>query len=433
MVTHLAAPPLRSAPPGSHRSAVPQPSETGAQTFPRHRPSARAPDRSPVTGPTQPTQVRTYPGSAESAARAPNAKKGLRLFIALLVIPSLVACGTAAAQPNGTPSPAPASAVASAPQATEPGPTDYSQSSHWLALPTTPDKAVDVFYLSPTEYSKALPSDGIIGAVDNPAMMKGVQAAFSRQATAFETVANIYAPYYRQADAASRAALPQAEQVAIVAGAPTQDGLAAFDYYITHYNDGRPFFLAGHSLGSNVLANLLAQYMKDHPEVYKRMVAAYVVGYSITPEYLAQNPLLTFATGPTDTGVIVSWNTEALVVDGSNPVTMPGGLAINPISWTRTEAVAPAAQNLGSIALGQDGTPTVDANGNIAPVLGFADARVDTARGVVITSTVPVDQYSPGGPGRFPKGVYHTFDIPFYFFDLRANAADRAADFLGTK
>ena len=128
-------------------------------------------------------------------------------------------------------------------------------------------------------------------------MMRGAQVAYSRQATAFAPYVNIYSPFHRQADSVARAALPQSEQVKIVAGAPTVDGIAAFDYYIKHYNHGWPFILAGHSLGSNVLANLLAQYMKKNPNVYKRMIAAYVPGYSITPQYLAQNPELKFAKG----------------------------------------------------------------------------------------------------------------------------------------
>jgi hypothetical protein len=32
-----------------------------------------------------------------------------------------------------------------------------------------------------------------------------------------------------------------------------------------------------------VPANLPADYMKEHPAVYKRMIAAYIIGYSITP------------------------------------------------------------------------------------------------------------------------------------------------------
>jgi hypothetical protein len=161
--------------------------------------------------------------------------------------------------------------------------------------------------------------------------------------------------------------------------------------------------------------------------VYKRMIAAYVVGQSITPEYLADNPHLKYATGPDDTGVIVSWNTEAPVVNGTNPVTLPGGIAINPITWTTGEAPAAAAQSLGSIELNpQTGMPELDADGQIKRMMGVADARVDQKRGVVICSTVDPADYASG----FPKGVYHAFDYPFYFFDVRANAANRIEHYL---
>ena len=128
--------------------------------------------------------------------------------------------------------------------------------------------------------------------------------------------------------------------------------------------------------------------MKQNPEVYNRMIAAYVIGYSITPEYLSNNPHLKFAQNATDTRVIISYNTEAPIVAGRNPVVLPGALAINPISWTRGEATASAAENLGSIEMNTDG--------KMVPLKNYADARVDIARGVVICSTVDVNKLSPG-------------------------------------
>ena len=383
-----------------------------------------------VRGVPRAVPARAVAARAVAARAVPARAVPARAVAALIAAVVLAACGA------GTPAASPApSAVATAPASTapEPPPPDYTQASSWLAVPASIDKPVDLFYLAPTEYRRASASASIIGAFDDPGTVAGSRTAFSREASAFETVANIYAPYYRQADASARAALPAAEQVAIVAGAPTEDGIAAFDYYINHDNGGRPFFLAGHSLGSNVIANLLASYMPAHPDVYRRMIAAYTVGYSITPAYLAANPTLAFATGPTDTGVIVSWNSEAPTIGGPNPVLLPGGLVINPITWTTSETLATAGQNLGSIVSNADGGPATDANGDISPVFGLADAQVDTAKGVVIVSTVPVGMYSPGGPGQFPQGVFHSYDIPFFFFDLRQNAADRAAHFAAVK
>jgi hypothetical protein len=309
------------------------------------------------------------------------------------------------------------------------GTTDYSKAAHWMSLPA-PVKPVDVFYLYPSAWQKAKPSDPNICEIDNPTMLKGANVAFARQATAFETVGNIYAPYYRQSDAATTLALPLADQAKVVGGIPATDAIAAFDYYIKHYNNGRPFILAGHSQGSNVLIFLLSKYMKANPKVYNRMIVAYVIGYSVTDKYLAANPHLKFAEGPDDTGVIVSYNTEAPGVEGKNPVVSPSANVINPINWTRTEQLATAQENLGSIALNKDGTVVFDKDGNIARVMNYADARIDKARGTLICSTADEEALAPGKPGGAPRGIYHTFDYPFYYFDIRANASNRTKNFL---
>ena len=182
--------------------------------------------------------------------------------------------------------------------------TDYSKPEHWLAMPVVLDKKVDVFYLYPTAWLKVDKNEANICEINNPTMRIGSKAAYGRQATAFEPLGNMFAPFYRQAD------LSPVEREKVIGGIPTLDAVAAFDYYIKNYNHGRPFILAGHSQGSNVLSNLLAGYMKEHPEVQSGMIAAYVIGYSVTGEYLAKNPHLKFAEGPEDTGVIVSYNTN---------------------------------------------------------------------------------------------------------------------------
>jgi len=294
--------------------------------------------------------------------------------------------------------------------------TDYANPEYWLSLPTSAEKTVDVFYLYPTVFQNADKNEPNICDIDNPIMLKYSKLAFAFQASAFEPVGNIYAPYYRQADAAYTLGLPLAEQDKVVGGIPTADAMAAFDYYIRNFNQGRPFILAGHSQGSNVLLYLLSDYMKLHPEVQQRMVAAYVIGYSITPEYLKKNPHLKFAQGASDTGVIISYNTEAPKVAGKNPVVLPGAMAINPISWTRGEKTATASQSLGSVGM--------DASGKMVTLQHYADARVSAERGVVICSTVDVEKLSPGSQ-VFPKGVYHSYDYPFYYYNLRENAAIR--------
>jgi hypothetical protein len=298
-----------------------------------------------------------------------------------------------------------------------PASTDYSQSGHWLSLPPTVYKA-DVFYVYPTTSWTKDNTISMICAVDDSLMMAGAASAYARQATAFDTAANVYAPFYRQDNSSPD------NRLNVIAGIPTTDVTAAFDYYIRNFNKGRPFILAGHSQGANIVCNLLSGYLKNNPGVYARMIAAYVIGGPVTKQFLKDNPHLKFATGPDDTGVIISYNTEAPGFTGVNPVLYGSvGLVINPITWTRDETQATTAQGLGSLF--------PDKQGQWVKIPQYADARVDTANGVLVCASADeakiavIDSLS-----GYPKGVYHSFDFPFYYFNLRQNAANRIQKFL---
>ncbi len=297
--------------------------------------------------------------------------------------------------------------------------TNYAIRSSWLMADTSQSKPVDIFYVYPTAYQRG-EGDPAYCAIDNLSMVKGAIGALNRQASAFLPVGNIYAPYYRQADAGYVLTMPSIEgQDEAIRVIPAADCLAAFNVYLEHFNDGRPFILAGHSQGSNVLLYLLAE-ISQKPQVLDKLVAAYVIGFSVTQEYLDQYPTLRFATGPTDTGVIISYNTEAPGV-AENPVVRPGALAINPITWTREETLATKEQNAGSIL------PVSPVMADLTPIMNLASAKVDTARGVVVCASVDPKQFALPG---WPAGVYHSYDYPFYFYNIRENAQARVDAYL---
>ncbi len=300
-----------------------------------------------------------------------------------------------------------------------PQPSDYANADNWARISATSGKAVDVFYVYPTTWEKQNPDDPDCCAIDYQPMRTRVEDMIAEQASAFETVGNLYAPYYRQM---AIDVMSTDRKETALRGEPLIDVTAAFDYFINHYNNGRPYIIAAHSQGSNIMMLLLADYMKQHPELQKRMVAAYIIGYDVTQAYLDKNKHLTFAQWATDTGVLISWNTEAPEIGGSNPVMADGvGVCINPLSWTRTAEPADASLNLGCAAL---------ENGQlISTIPGFADAIIDLSRGTVTCSTVDPDVYSLPG-GVFPAGVYHGQDYGFYYYNIRQNAQDRANAFL---
>jgi hypothetical protein len=302
--------------------------------------------------------------------------------------------------------------------------TDYSKNKNWLSLPVNGTKNADIFYLYPTAWYKQDAAEPNFCALDHPVMLLGSQGAFERQATAFETVGNLYAPYYRQADAAYTLTLPPAERWAVIDSIPAKDAIAAFDHYIKNYNNGKPFILVGHSQGAQVLLILLNKYMSEHADVYARMVCAYVIGYPVTAEFMNANPHLKFAEGADDTGVIVSYNTQSpSVAPGANIVMANDiGLVINPINWKRDETHATAEESLGS-------NMPLDAQGNFGLIPNFADARINLAKGVLECTSVDENaMYQISG--AMGPGVYHSFDISFYYYNLRENAENRINRFL---
>ncbi len=297
--------------------------------------------------------------------------------------------------------------------------TDYSTEDNWINIPET-DYEVDVFYLYPTSWTHEEGTPHYCD-IDNEGLRAGADFSYARQATAFETCANVYAPYYRQVDALWILEDSLEAGQKYFDGIPYTDALAAFEYYLENYNDGKPFILVGHSQGATVIKSMLKYYMAENPDVYERMVAAYVVGYSVTEQELKDFPHLKFAEGADDTGVIVAWNTEAPGTE-YNPVLFEGTIAINPITWTRSEEPASADQNLGSLIANMQ-------TGELVPMSNLADAAVNLERGSVICSSVDLDTFSPDG-SPFPKGSYHINDFGFYYNNIRENAKTRIDAYL---
>jgi hypothetical protein len=300
--------------------------------------------------------------------------------------------------------------------------TDYSLTKNWLKLPPHTDKlehAADVFYLYSTSYDKLTEDDPLICPIDHQEMRREALYSYFKSGSVFQAHCNTFIPYYRQTDAPSCLSLPQKEKDELLKKGPVADATAAFDYYLKNYNNGRPYILAGHSQGSDVLLHVLSEYMSKNPEISKRMVAAYAIGYSVTPDYLADNPHLKFATGRSDTGVIISYNTEAPNCQTPNPVVLKDALNINPINWQRDDTHAANTESLGS---------RMPYHNFFQDVSQLADAQIDLQKNVLICSTLSGTPYDD--TGIFPPGIYHSLDYTLYYYDLRQNCLDRINAYL---
>jgi len=305
---------------------------------------------------------------------------------------------------------------------------DYSQAENWLDVPAAMVKdgaldaaaadglkAVDVFYVYPT-VTGFRPETEVCDMTDTT-MIAGAQMVRQIQTAVFDESCNVFMPYYRQIS------MPKLgmDYPAIIGFISQFDITDALDYYFTNLNQGRPFIIAGHSQGAATVIALLENYMTKHPELLSRMVAAYPIGFAVTRDWLAKTGLK-FAEGATDTGVIVSWNTEGPGnLKADNMTLAPGGLSINPINWKRDDTYASVKENLGSLTVeGKLVTP------------GIADARVDTVRGSVIVTTADAKLYAipADGAQMFGPECYHLHDYGFFFNNIKQNVADRIKAFI---
>lgn len=299
-------------------------------------------------------------------------------------------------------------------------PSDYSNKENWMTIPEITHD-VDTFYLYPTCYlddsEDALP----ICTIDNQAVRQRAQVVYENQATVFEESTNVFAPYYRQSNIYKVTGMNNQELEDYQRNEQRTDVYAALDYYFEHYNNGRPFIIAGHSQGSIMTRIVLGEYMEAHPEYYERMVAAYVIGYSITSDWLKDHPYLKFAEGADDTGVVVSWNTEGPGNKGQdNIVVEDGAISINPINWKRDSTYAAADENLGSRMFNAD-------TGSYEIKKDLADAQLDTERGVVICTAKAA--YTDA-VGLFGPESFHNNDYAFYYENLRENVKQRAENYI---
>lgn len=303
--------------------------------------------------------------------------------------------------------------------------SDYSDPGNWINIPEI-TKDVDTFYIYPTVYINPSPDAPSIVPIEDEMMRTGARRVYRLQASAFEESTNVFAPYYRQSNLAALAGKNSEEFMAFQYNEQRTDIYGALDYYFKNYNNGRPFILAGHSQGSMMLKIALRDYFKAKPELLDRMVAAYVIGFSITKEDLESNPALRFAERADDTGVIVSWNTEGPEnKDQANVVVQENAIAINPINWKRDDTYAPAKDNLGGII----GDLSSDDIKEVKP--GLADAQVDTERGVVICTTMPeyyvkVNELAES-ENLFGPASLHTSDYGAYYYNIMENVKTRIA------
>ena len=291
---------------------------------------------------------------------------------------------------------------------------DYSDAANWAYLETeNTDKTADVFFICPSvsggsddacnmSLSDTDTKESFVGAIN---MEKGIYDADSR----------FFAPYYRQIGL-NVYDMPEADREPYLETAYA-DVRDAFLYYMDNYNEGRPIVLAGFSQGADMCLRLMKDLFDDEA-LTDQLVACYAIGWRITEEDVAEYPQLKMATGESDTGVIVSFNSEA--EDITDSLVIPEGtktFAINPLNWKTDSTPADKSQNLGACFTDYSGEITSE-------IPELTGAYIDETRGALKVPDVSPEDY-PAGLSIFTDGVYHLYDYQFFYRNLQENVQTR--------
>jgi hypothetical protein len=239
------------------------------------------------------------------------------------------------------------------------GAPDYGDLNYWAAHPwkwdpsdSIPkplrheiiDSSADVFFLHPTTYTKRI--KGSNAAIDDDYLnAKTDYSSILYQASVFNGQCRVFSPRYRQASIKTFFAKDQMESEKAFDIA-YNDIKNSFDYYMKHWNMGRPIVIAGHSQGAKFAEKLLKDYFEGKP-LNSQLVVAYITGWSVPKEYFTT---LKMCEDSLQTGCICSWRTFR---NGYIPSYLRfekgNSFVTNPLTWTTGDLHASRKLNKGSI------------------------------------------------------------------------------------
>jgi Protein of unknown function (DUF3089) len=295
---------------------------------------------------------------------------------------------------------------------------DYSNLNYWAAHPNKwdpsdsipapfrqepVDSSVDVFFLHPTTYTRMRKMKKNNASIDDAYInAKTDYSAILYQASVFNQQCRVFAPRYRQAHI-KIFFLKEDDKRKEAFEIAYADIATAFEYYLQHWNNGRPIIIAGHSQGSLMAERLLKDYFENKP-LQKQLVAAYIPGWSVPKEYYSS---LKMCSDSLETGCICSWRTFR---KGYVPFYLKkekgNSYVTNPLSWTTDTAFAPRELNKGSVLTKFN--------------------KVYKQRSGAQTSNGLLYISKPKFPWSFLYlGNYHIGDINLFYLNIRENVRQR--------
>lgn len=210
---------------------------------------------------------------------------------------------------------------------------DYSDDAMWHVELNDMGDGADIFYIPSTWEFDRTTADGRICHYADPSISKhhdDVEIEMKGVAEYMADGNNFYSPHYRHITLDSWATLNEDTINRRYHDVSFVDVRNAFDLYMNERNNGRPFILAGFSQGGKSVVELMKILTSEQRE---KLVAAYVLGYKVTPDDIAAAPWINAARGADDTGVTICYNSVSDVRYVKPVVSAPNVMCINPVNW----------------------------------------------------------------------------------------------------
>lgn len=297
---------------------------------------------------------------------------------------------------------------------------NYNDINNWAAHPDKKDPSdevpkslsgkenqqlADVFFIHPTSYT-GISGDSFLWNADvrNAKINHETDnGAIRYQASIFNANYRVFAPRYRQAHYFSFLTHNLSDKKQALDIAYT-DVRKAFEYYLAHQRNGRPFLIAAHSQGTIHAHRLLREFVEGKP-LQQDFVGAYLPGMPVPADSFT---LLMPCKDSTDYGCWTSWRTWRY---GYEPNRFTA-VCHNPVTWTTDTLQVEKSRQKGAVLRDFKKTRT-----------GLCDAKVHN--GILWV-------HRPKFPGsRLIKNPnYHIGDFNLFYLDVRENASLRLQTFL---
>jgi hypothetical protein len=301
---------------------------------------------------------------------------------------------------------------------------EYSNLNYWAAHPwkkdpsdSVPqplkksyqqDTSTDVFFIYPTSLTSETDNRWNADIDDAKINSKTDYSSILYQASVFNASCRVFAPRYRQAHLkAFFVADSVSEKYFDTAYTDVKN---AFEYYLTHFNNGRPVIIASHSQGTKHAARLLKEYFEGKT-LQKKLVCAYIIGLPVPENYFTS---LLPCKDSASTGCFVSWRTykrgytEPLFVANEKFK----AVVVNPLIWSSDTGFISSSNNKGGV------------------LLNFNKIIPNTVNAEIHQNVLWTCKPKVFGKIFFTKKNFHVGDINLFYMNIRQNVKTRIGAYL---